>query len=554
MRLLAPLLFFLGLALGGLGAYWLAPDPAPDEGVSKANAAAAEQLMDLAFRPEDRELMQNTLESHRSRYQQMRETLIPNPQAPALVFDPRPIGYDYRSDPVEPEWSYPEDFSRPADDAELAWLSLSELGALLRNGEISSVELTEFFLGRLREHGDRLEAVISLTEDRALAQAETADRELAAGIDRGPLHGIPYGAKDLFAVEGTRTTWGAAPFEEQVIDETATVIRKLDESGAVLIAKLTLGALAWGDVWYGGTTRNPWDPELEQGASGSSAGSGAATAAGLVPFALGTETLGSLVSPATRTGTTALRPSFGRVSRHGAMALSWSMDKVGPMTRSVDDAARVFAVIDGPDGKDVSLHPVAFDYQPREGLEGVVIGYLENTFEGASEQDKAVLDDLEALGAELRPVALPNLPLGAMQLILDVEAATAFDAFTRDSQADELVRQEEFAWPNVFRAARFIPAVEYLQANRLRQRLIEEMHEMVAEVDVYVAPSHGNLNLLTTNLSGHPAVTVPNGLDEGERPTSITFTGGLFEDDRLLEVVSAWQVATEHHQARPPNF
>jgi Asp-tRNA(Asn)/Glu-tRNA(Gln) amidotransferase A subunit family amidase len=344
------------------------------------------------------------------------------------------------------------------------------------------------------------------------------------------------------------------PYKDQVIDMDATVIRKLEEAGAVLVAKLTLGALAWGDVWYGEKTRNPWN--LEQGSSGSSAGSASATSAGLVPFAIGSETWGSIVSPSTRCGTTGLRPTYGRVSRNGAMALSWSMDKLGPITRSVEDCAIVFDAIRGIDEKDPSTIETAFNYQHPLDLTSLRIGYLKEAFEADTlnlETNLATLRTLREMGVELIPVELPDYPTYAMSIILSAEAAAAFDDLTRSGKDSLLVRQIKNAWPNVFRAARFIPAVEYLQANRLRYMVIQEMHTIMKTVDVYVAPSFGE-NLLLTNLTGHPCVVVPNGFNEEGSPVSISFTGRLFDEATLLSVARQYQDATDFHRKHPPLF
>jgi Asp-tRNA(Asn)/Glu-tRNA(Gln) amidotransferase A subunit family amidase len=427
---------------------------------------------------------------------------------------------------------------------------------MLRTRKITSVQLTQMFLERLERHGAQLECIVTLTAERALETARRADEEIAAGRYRGPLHGIPYGAKDLLAVPGYKTTWGAAPYKDQVLDETASVIGKLDDAGAVLVAKLTLGALAWGDVWFGGKTRNPWN--LEEGSSGSSAGSASATAAGLVPFAIGTETWGSIVSPSTRCGTTALRPTFGRVSRAGAMALSWSMDKIGPICRSVEDAALVFDAIRGSDGLDQSVVDAAFNYDADVDLGALRIGYTADLFErdyGFKETDAATLAKLRELGADLIPVQLPAAtPVRPLALILSAEAAAAFDALTRSNRDDLLVRQIKNAWPNTLRAARLIPAVEYVQANRARYRLMHDMQSLMQDIDVYVCPSFGGNNLLMTNLTGHPCIVLPNGFSEEGTPTSITFMGRLFDEATVLAVAKAYQDATDFHLKHPEAF
>jgi Asp-tRNA(Asn)/Glu-tRNA(Gln) amidotransferase A subunit family amidase len=407
------------------------------------------------------------------------------------------------------------------------------------------------YLERLKTYGPKFECVITITEELAIKQAQQADAEIAAGKYRGPLHGVPYGAKDLLATRGYKTTWGAMPYKDQMIDEDATVIKRLEQAGAVLVAKLTMGALAWGDVWYGGKTRNPWN--LEQGSSGSSAGSASATAAGLVAFAIGTETWGSIVSPSTRCGVTGLRPTYGRVSRAGAMALSWSMDKIGPICRTVEDCALVFDAISGPDGIDQTVVDLPFNYNPNVKLGQLRIGYLKDAFEKDTvnvANNEAVLAKLRELGAELIPVELPDHPVSNLSFILSAEAAAAFDELTRSGKDDLMVRQIKNAWPNVFRTSRFIPAVEYIQANRVRYLVIQAMAKMMADIDVYVAPSFGS-NLLLTNLTGHPCVVVPNGFDKKGGPTSISFIGRLYDEATTLAVAKTYQDATDFHRRHP---
>lgn len=490
----------------------------------------------------------------REAYAALREMEIGNATPPALLF--RPLEPAEGPEDRAPRWSAPAMLERPDDLQEVAFWPVSHLGQLLRSGQVTSVELTEMYLDRLERHDATLHAVITLTRERALERARRMDREMARDEIRGPLHGIPYGVKDLFAVEGYRTTWGAEPYREQTIDETASVVEKLDEAGAVLVAKLTLGALAWGDVWYGERTRNPWNPE--QGSSGSSAGSAAAVSAGLVPFALGTETLGSIVSPATRVGITGLRPSFGRVSRHGAMALSWSMDKVGPLCRHAEDCALVFDAIRGPDGEDRTVVDRPFPYDPDTDLSELRIAYVAGAFEDdtteAGAMDEETLEVLRRLGAELEPIELPDLDADPMGFVLSAEAAAAFDDLTRSDRDSLMVRQEAGAWPNVFRSSRFIPAVEYIQANRARTRLMHQMRETLAGFDVYVSPSYGGDNLLITNLTGHPCVVLPNGFPEEDGPKSITFCAPMWGEAAALEVARAYQQATDWNDRRPGAF
>jgi len=530
----------------------------------------AENLAGLDFTDEERELMLKGLDDLRKDYETLRKVPIDNSVPPALHFQPQLPGMYLPSWPKVARTSRPRLTRRPGDEAELVFLPVSELGNLVRTRAVSSEELTVLYLDRLKTFDPRLHCVITLTEERAMAQARRADRELADGIWRGPLHGIPWGAKDLLAVRGYPTTWGAKPFEDQMIDEDATVVRRLDDAGAVLVAKLTLGALAWGDVWYGEMTRNPWNPE--QGSSGSSAGPGSATAAGLVGFSIGSETWGSIVSPSTRCGVTGLRPTFGRVSRHGAMALSWSMDKLGPMCRNVEDCALVFAAIQGADGLDPSAVERPFIWDADFDVRQLRVGYLASAFDRElefkdedSEEDRAralewkaadlrTLDVLRSLGIELVPIELPDLPVGALSFILSAEAGAAFDDLTRSGQDDLLVRQIEDAWPNVFRQARTIPAVEYIQANRVRTLVMREMERTLKGVDCWMAPSFGGDNLLLTNLTGHPAVVVPNGFASDGTPTSVTFNGHLFGESEVLALARAYQEATGFHSRHPQQF
>jgi Asp-tRNA(Asn)/Glu-tRNA(Gln) amidotransferase A subunit family amidase len=515
----------------------------------------AAKLIGIDFTPAECDSMVEDAAENLESYTMMRGEAIANSIPPALRFDPRPLGWKAPTKKNRFEMSRPEHTTVPQNPSELAFYSVRDLGDLMRRRKITSVQLTKLCLDRLKLYGPKLECVITLTEDLALRQATRADEEIAAGKYRGPLHGIPYGAKDLLAVRGYKTTWGAAPYKDQEIDADAAVIQKLEDAGAVLVAKLTLGALAWGDVWYGGMTRNPWD--LDEGSSGSSAGSASATAAGLVPFAVGTETWGSIVSPCTRCGATGLRPTFGRVSRSGAMALSWSMDKIGPICRNVEDCAIVFKAIAGPDGADPYVVDAPFDYRPRADLAKLRIGYTKALFEEEYDnkaQDAASLDVLRTLGANLIAIELPRYPVESLAFILSAEAAAAFDDLTRSNRDDLMVRQTRNAWPNVFRASRFIPAVEYIQANRVRFEVIEEMKRIMDGVDVYVAPSFGGDNLLLTNLTGHPCVVLPNGFDEKGHPVSITIVGRLYDEGTLLAVAKAYQDATEFHKKHPPGF
>jgi len=518
--------------------------------------AAAEKLMGLSFTEEERELALEDVLENRHHYGKIRQVSIPNPVPPALEFEPVVAGPEGApAADVPPEMSTLPVLTRPDKIEELAFATVRELAELIRTRQVTSEELTRMYLDRLKRYDPELHCVITLTEDLALEQARRADQEIAQGVYRGPLHGIPYGLKDLFAVRGTRTTWGAKPYQDQVINQDATVFRKLSDAGAVLLAKLSTGALAWGDVWYGEMTRNPWD--TEQGSSGSSAGPASATAAGLVAFAIGTETWGSIVSPSTRCGTTGLRPTFGRVSRAGGMNLAWSMDKVGPICRAVEDCALVLDAIRGPDGFDRVVVDRPFPYTPNVHLKSLRIGYVKNLFDADYDNrpfDQATLSKLRDMGAQLVEIELPDLPVGDLSFILNAEAAAAFDEMTRTNLDDQLVRQVRMAWPNAFRTARFIPAVEYIQANRLRYLVMERMKELFAGIDVYVVPTYGGDNLLMNNLTGHPAVVLPNGFDDKNHPVSICFVGDLYDEATLLAVAKTYQDATPFHQKHPARF
>ncbi len=527
--------------------------------VTTETIACAEEIAGLSFTDEEREQLVDDLNGQVEDYAELRSLELPNSVAPSLVFDPR-LGDAPRPAERGALRFEPVALQRPPDRESLAFMSVAELAQLLRSRQVTSVELTELYLSRLRQHDALLQAVVTFTGETALEEAAGADVELDAGIWRGPLHGVPYGAKDLLSVRGYPTTWGAEPYRDQVIEEDAAVVERLRAAGAVLVAKLTLGALAWGDVWFGGKTRNPWNPD--EGSSGSSAGPGAAVAAGLVGFAIGSETLGSIVSPSTRCGVTGHRPTFGLVSRHGAMTLAWSMDKLGPMARSALDCALIFDVIRGRDPRDAATTTAAFPFDASMDVASLRVGYLAEDFDreyANRDADRQALEVLRGLGVEPVPISLPDgLPLDAMLLTLGVEAAAAFDSLTLERGVDTMVRQGPDTWPHEFRRSRFVPAVEFVQAARARTLLMRRMHELMRDLDCFVSPTFGGSTLRITNLTGHPAVCVPNAFHAVEdspgrrRPGSITFVGGLYKDAQALALAWAFQQATDFHLRRPP--
>jgi Asp-tRNA(Asn)/Glu-tRNA(Gln) amidotransferase A subunit family amidase len=523
--------------------------------ITKKNIENAEQIIGLDFSNTERDSMVESLNDQLNNYKKIRELHLKNSIPPAILFNPIPVGFKFPKEQKPVEFSDYSYVKMPSDKNKLAFYSIGELAELIKTKQITSTELTKFFIERLKKYDPSLHCIITITERRALQQAKLMDEEIAKGKYRGLLHGIPFGVKDLLSTKDYKTTWGATPFKDQLIPEDATVVTKLENAGAVLCAKLTMGALAWGDVWFGGMTRNPWD--TTKGSSGSSAGPASSVSAGLLPFAIGTETWGSIVSPSTVCGTTGLRPTFGRVSRTGAMALSWSMDKIGPICRTAEDLAIVFNEVYGEDGIDQTLYNVPFNYKPNIEFKNLKIGYLKKDFDKEYDfhlNDSLTLAKIKELGVELIPIELPELPVEDLAFILNAEAAAAFDKLTRSNKDDLLVRQIKNAWPNVLRSARFIPAVEYINANRIRFLLIREMEKLMRDIDIYIAPSWEGDNLLLTNLTGHPCVVLPNGFSESGTPTSITFIGRLFGEGRLIAFAKAYQDATDFHKKHPDGF
>lgn len=515
-------------------------------------------LYDLNFTDDEIDSMLGSLENNKRIYKRMHQQFPANDLSNTLSFDPVPPGMSVPTKKIRINWHIPTHVELPANKNDLAWFSIPQLASLIRNKKISSEDLTKFFIARLKKWGDTLQCVITLTEEMAIQQARQADKELAEGYYRGPLHGIPFGIKDLFAVKGTKTTWGTTPYMDQVINEDAYVYKALRGAGAVLCAKLSLGSLAYDNKWFGGSTKNPWN--LNQGSSGSSAGSAAATSAGLLPFAIGTETWGSIVSPSTRCGVTGLRPSFGSVSRSGGMVLSWSLDKVGPICRSAEDAAIVFSMINGTDGRDPGAIKHAFNYTGKiADWKGLRIAYAENYFRNIPKDanEWKVIETFRSLGADVKAVQFPDssiYPFNIMSIVIGAEAAAAFDELTRTNRDDLIERQDKNFWPNSFRVSRTIPAVEYINANRYRSQLCKGLNDFMKNYDVVIVPSFGGNQLAITNLTGHPVVCMPAGFNKNGNPMSITLVGNLFDEATILAAAKAFQDQTDHHTKHPPKF
>lgn len=542
------------------------PSPTPPLRVTKEMMRATEKLIGIELTDAQEAMALGGVNRNLDSYEANRKIDVPLDTEPAISFHPARANKKlytaktkFRFGRVElPQFKSVED---------LAFATVPQLAELLRTRRITSTELTKMYLARLKQYGTKLLCVVTLTEDLALKQAAAADAEIKRGKYRGPLHGIPWGAKDLFATKGIKTTWGAEPYRDQVIDYDSTVVERLNEAGAVLVAKLSMGALAQGARWFAGVTRNPWQPdEAQTGSSGSSAGPAAATAGGLVGFSIGTETLGSIVSPSSRCGVTGLRPTYGRVSRYGAMGLSWTMDKIGPMCRGVEDCAAALHAIYGPDGKDITVGDAPFNWNPDTNISTLRIGYLKTEFDGPitppqneqqrtqAEQRRALyktaLEVLEKAGAKLTPIELPKFSAGSLRFILSAEAAAAFDDITRDGRVNQLSGQSPGDWPNTFRTSRFIPAVEYLRAQRARTLLMLEMEKLMSQWDVFVSPAPGSASLLVTNLTGHPAIVLPCGF-VNNLPIAIMFTGGVYDEVSPLRVALAYERATKWHTMHP---
>ncbi|MCW3101486.1 MAG: Amidase [Chthonomonadaceae bacterium] len=529
--------------------------PAADA-VTTADLAVAERLTGHHYTDADRALMTGRFAATRAALAGLRATDLGTTE-PATHFEPCLPGMKL---PREQKGFSPSSVHAPKFDGdvqELAFATTMELARLLRTRKVTSVALTRMYLERLKTYGPRLHCVVNLTEDLAIQQAEQADREIAAGHYRGSLHGVPWGGKDLLATKGIPTTFGAKPYEHQIFDYDATVVQRLEAAGAVLVAKLSMGELAMGDVWFGGLTRNPWRPA--QGSSGSSAGPGSATAGGLVGFSIGTETLGSIVSPSVRNGVTGLRPTYGRISRYGAMALCWTMDKLGPICRGVEDCAAVLHAIYGPDGKDGTTADVPFGWHPRSDLKKLRVGIDKAAFDAVkrnaarSKVYADVLETLTKLGVTPVPITLPkeNAAYGALaEVIINSESAAAFQKLTDSGQTAQLAQQNAGSWPNTFRLGSLIPAADYIAALRARTQLQVEMATVFQNIDCYVTVPFAGPSLVYTNLTGHPTIVTRCGLLDGA-PQSIEFVGGLYRESAILRLAFAYEQATTWHRQWP---
>lgn len=533
---------------------------AQDSTIQKSDLFSTAKIFDLDFTTKEIDTLYSDVIDNLANYKTMHKLSLPNSIPLSMWQTPLLPGMKFNHKQTEINWALDNNIQLPNNKNDLAFYSIEQLASLIKNKKISSLELTKFFIERIKRWGDTLQCVISIQEDIAFQQAKKADEEIAKGQYKGLLHGIPYGLKDLFAVKGTKTTWGAAPYQNQVIEEDAYVYIRLKEAGAVLVAKFTLGALAMGDYWYGGRTKNPWN--FMYGSSGSSAGSASATVAGLVPFAIGTETWGSIVSPSTTCGATGLRPTFGSISRTGAMALSYSLDKIGPICRSAADAAIVFHYIHGTDGKDGSAVNMPFNYTDKKDIKKLKIGYAKNYFDKIKDTNNNNLKTLavfKQMGIELVPVIFPDSGIyqfNIMDVIIGAECAAQFDEMTRLNIDDALTRQTKNDWPNQFRTARFVPAVEYINAQRHRYVLMKKVNEVINQFDAIICPSRGDGNQSAiTNLTGHPVVCVPDGFNKkSNTPTGISFVGKLYDEATILLVAKKYQEQTNWDEIHPALF
>lgn len=548
--------------------------------VSPATFAEAEKLMQITMTPAERQQAadswRQSLAPYFERRTGPRKVSIADTDSPATLWNPMLPGI--AAAPARDQFvrSKADAAPLPSSDDALAFASVTQLSSWIESRQLTSERLTNIYLGRIERLNEKIRAIITLTKDHALARARLADAEIAAGKYRGPLHGIPYGVKDLLDTKDIPTTYGAEPFRNRVPAADSAVVRRLNEAGAVLVAKLSLGALALNDIWFGGQTMNPW--VLEEGASGSSAGPGAATAAAFVGFSIGSETGGSIVSPAMRCGVTGLRPTFGRVPRTGAMTLCWSLDKLGPMTRTVEDAMLVLHAISGPDVGDASSVPSHFDFDATAPVAGLKVGFISQWMKEspATEIDRAALETIKKLKMELKEVTLPDWPYSSLMPILFAEGAASFEDLALNNQLGSLKVQVKDAWPNLFRQSRFLSAVDFVQADRLRRKVALEMARIFREVDVLIVPSLRDEQLTITNFTGHPSLTLRAGFVEVSEarsdwapdpanplpkftpprrvPHGITIIGRLFDDGLIGQVGLALEQAFSVVGERPPGF
>ena len=508
-----------GMVLAGGGSAALgqengasAANPVSESPVTAETVRSAEAIFDVRYTDAEREMMIDGLEEWIDRTSRFRQISKPNELAPACSFDPRLLNVDYPEQDNQLVRSGREAGALPSSDIDIAFAPVWRLSQWIENRQLSSRRLTDIYLDRINRHNGQLQCFVTVTAEIARAQADEADREIAAGRYRGALHGIPYGMKDIIDIADLPATWGATPYRDRVATETAFIADRLREAGAVLLGKTTNGAIAYGDIWFDGVTKNPWNPE--EGSSGSSAGSASSTSAGLVAFSIGTETLGSIVSPSNRCGTTGLRPTFGRVSRHGAMALCWSLDKIGPITRSVEDTGLVLEVLNGFDRQDPGAIDMGFTADFTRDVQGMRVGYDPTWFEQGSAADRATLDAARAAGVELVEIALPDLPYDALFAVVEAESAAAFEELTLTDQDDDLRWQAPWAWPNTWRQARFISAIDLINVDRFRRQVMREMHTLFDGLDAMIGPNFAGAMLTITNYTGHPQLAIKSGFND----------------------------------------
>ena len=527
------------------------------EGVSPEQIAGAEKMAGIQFNAWKRDSMGNQLNSNLRVYRYLHSFQLANSVPLPQWFDPVLPGMRFDTKQLPVHWAIPEQVAMPSNKKDLAFYSIPQLASLIKHKKVSAVELTRFFINRLKQFGDTLHCVISITEAIAMKQAKAADDALAKGIYKGPLQGIPYGLKDLFAVKGTMTTWGTPPYKDQVIEEDAFVYRQLTNAGAVLVAKLSMGELAMDDIWFGGQTKNPWN--LQQGSNGSSAGSASATVAGLVPFAIGTETYGSIVAPSAVCGATGLRPTFGSVARTGAMTLAWTSDRIGPICRSAEDAAIVYAFIHGSDNTDRASRTMPFNYTGSSDIHQLKVAYAANFIDTlpAGSPEKQVIATLQKAGVTITPYQFPaDLHTSdLLTMIWAAESAAAFDPLTRSGKDSLMVQQWQSRYPKGFRSARFIPAVEYINVCRRRYEIMQEVYPVLSKYDIIIVPSLADEPMALTCLTGNPCITLPTGLLPDGVPSSITFIGGkLYSEATIAAFARKYQQLTGHHLQHPPRF